>query len=308
MNVCRYIYCTNTFEDPLEICPVCGYPTHVAMLGDNNFLDQSIPKLPTGALVDMHQILPDEEKVMDSQLHMMDKLNIRRVLLQSVPSAVSSIWGNQKLLEIQNRFGHQFIASHFMDPRHPFARRRLHQYKQRGIRVIKLLPCLGYEPDHAKWDAFWATLEKLKLVAMVHTGFITARHKEEERQASVFLHSKFGRPILFDLLARKYPELQFILCHMGGAMWYEEAIQMVNQHDNVWGDISGFGLFALQRIVQNEIYVNWKKIVWGNDASPRLYPFNLRLVLHMLTQGDQQSMAPLLLHDNAIHFINRFLS
>lgn len=307
MKTCQYIYCKNTFSNDLSFCPICSYPVDTTKLNDFNFICDLIPGLSVDNIIDMHQIIPDKINMLDFQLKIMQQLKISKVLVQSVPSKVTSIWSNRKLLELQQSHCNQFIVSHFMDPRHPLACRRLRQYKQRGVKVIKLLPCLGYQPDESRWTKFWRTLEKLDLIAMIHTGFITARHKEEERKAGIYLHSKFCQPIFFDILARKYPNLQFILCHIGGAMWFEQAVQMINQHENVWGDISGFGIFALKRIVQNQIAVDWTKLFWGNDSSPFYYPFNLRLLLHYIETGGLHDILPLLLRDNAQKFIEKFL-
>jgi|GEM_PF-1299511 len=308
MKICSYTYCKQPFKESLARCPTCGYPTDDSNIDNTQVALEQSPKLPVVSIIDMHQIIPNREGTLDAQLKMMEGLGIERSLLQSVPTKVTSIWSNRRLLEVQKAHPDKFIVSHFMDPRHPLARKRLKQYRERGVRIIKLLPCLGYQPDASRWDRFWKTLEELGLIAMVHTGFITARHKEEERRAGVYLHSKYGRPIFFDILARKYPGIPFILCHMGGSMWTHEAVEMVNQHDNVWGDISGSGIGALKRILQERMTVDWNKLFWGNDSSPYAYPYNLNLLLHFLGEGNRMEQTSPLLHDNAQRFIADFLS
>ena len=91
-------------------------------------------------------------------------------------------------------------------------------------------------------------------------------------------------------------------------MWTHEAVEMVNQHDNVWGDISGSGAGALKRILQERMTVDWNKLFWGNDSSPYAYPYNLKLLLHFLGEGNRIEQASPLLHDNAQRFIAEFLS
>ena len=305
---CSYIYCRNSFRDSLKQCPVCGYPVKKE---DGQSVEAALkraPKIPVSSIIDMHQIIYNREGILDAQRAIMASLNIELALLQSVPTKVSSICSNRQLLEIKRSYPDQFIISHFMDPHHPIARKRLKQYRERGVRIIKLLPCFGYQPDARRWDRFFKTIASQGQIAMVHTGFITARHKAEERRAGVFLHSKFGRPVYFDILARKYPEIQFILCHMGGSIWTREAVEMVNQHENVWGDISGSGLPALGRIVREQIAVDWTKLFWGNDSSPFMYPYNLKLLLHYVSKSGRTDLARLLLYDNARQFINKFLS
>jgi predicted TIM-barrel fold metal-dependent hydrolase len=195
-----------------------------------------------------------------------------------------------------------------MDPRHPRARRRLKQYRERGVRVIKLLPCLGYQPDAPKWRRFFRTMEDEGHVVMVHTGFITARHKREERRAGVYLNSRYGRPVYFDELARRHPGIQFILCHMGGALWMREAVEMVNQHENVWGDVSGSGIAALRQVGREKLTVKWEKLFWGNDSAASAYPYNLHLLMHTLRETGLTGMAPGLLRQNGKKFIETYLS
>lgn len=266
-----------------------------------------MPKLPVQRIVDMHQILPSGEGMAEAQNAMMDALSIEKALLQSVPSKVAGILGNRPLLEFAGRHEGRFIVSHFMDPRHPRARLRLRQYKERGVRVIKLLPCFGYQPDAARWRRFFGTMESLGQIAMVHTGFITARHKDQERASGVFLNSSFGRPIYFDEPARRFPGIQFILCHMGGALWTAEAVEMVSQHENVWGDISGSGIAALRAICRDRLAVRWEKLFWGNDSPAWAYPYNLNLLLSTLRQNSLEEKASGLLYENGHSFIQRFL-
>ncbi|NQT26512.1 amidohydrolase family protein [candidate division KSB1 bacterium] len=308
MRTCQYIYCRNSFDGSLAVCPVCGYPVDDSNVNTLDFALKNAPKLPVESVIDMHQIIPNREGMFDAQIQMMHGIGVEKALLQSVPTKVTSIWSNRQLLEIQKAHPEQFIISHFMDPRHPLARKRLRQYRERGVRFIKLLPCLGYQPDDKRWDRFFKTMESFGLIAMIHTGFITARHKDEERRAGVFLHSKYGRPIFFDILARKYPGIQFILCHMGGSIWTREAVEMVNQHENVWGDVSGSGLQALKRIVREDINVDWSKLFWGNDSSPFMYPYNLNLLIHYLSEIKKPDLPRQLLHNNSYQFISKHIT
>ena len=302
MRRCPYPYCQEPLADGAAQCPVCGQ----RLDGSSVSLDQAmaeLPRLPVDRVIDMHQILIAKEGMLEAQLAMMKAVGIDRALLQSVPSKVRSMLSNRQLAEVGKSHPEAFIVSHFMDPRYPLALRRLRQYRERGVRVIKLLPCFGYRPDAPRFRKFFGTLERLGLHVMVHTGFITARHKDEERRAGIYLNSEYGRPIFFDELARRYPGIQFILCHMGGSIWTHEAVEMVAQHDNVWGDLSGSGAKALRRMVTERMPVAWEKLFWGNDSSPLAYGQNLRIFLHLLELGGLSNLAPALLHDNAHNFL-----
>jgi hypothetical protein len=199
------------------------------------------------------------------------------------------------------------MISQFMDPRHPFAKRKIKAYAKQGCSVIKLLPCLGYYPDDKKFSSFWAVMEELGLVAMVHTGFITARHKAEEKKHNTYLHSMYCDPLHFDIICRKFPGLAVILCHTGSNIWYESACQLISQHEHVWGDLSGFGNAALSRILQLDIPVNLSKIFWGNDSHPKFYYTNLNILCSLLHAHQAAHLASPLLYNNAVAFIKKYM-
>jgi predicted TIM-barrel fold metal-dependent hydrolase len=306
--VCGYVYCRAVQDAGSDRCPVCGFPRDPQRLREPDFLlSQEVAGLPP-ALMDMHQILPATEGVAALQLLAMERLGIERALLQSAPDQARSLWGNDKILALARQHPERFWASHFLDPRQPGAAARLAEVAAEGTRVVKLLPPAGFAPDDPAFDGFWAAMQELGLVAMVHTGFITARHKEEEARAGVFLSSRWANPLFLDLPARKFPRLTFILCHLGGGLWYEEAAHMVTHHGNVWGDVSGFGLEALKRLLALRSPVDWGKVFWGNDSPPFAYPFNLRLHLAALREAGAEGLAAALLCDNGRRFAGAVLA
>jgi predicted TIM-barrel fold metal-dependent hydrolase len=308
MSFCPYVYCRSPLEAGRSDCGVCGHPGDDAELMHPAFLAQArVEGLPE-TLLDMHQILPAREGMLEVQLLAMQRFGIARALLQSAPDQAHSLYGNQKLLELASQRPETFWISQFLDPRMPDAISILDRLAAEGVRVVKLLPPAGFRLDDPAHDPFLRRMEELGLVAMVHTGFITARHKQEEARAGAFLSSVHASPLSLDQPARKFPRLTFILCHLGGAVWHEQGAQMVTQHDNVWGDVSGFGLFALQRLLRNRAAVDWGKVFWGNDSAPFAYPLNLRLLLACLSREGAESLGPGLLFENGRRFADRFLT
>jgi predicted TIM-barrel fold metal-dependent hydrolase len=308
MAVCSYIYCRSPLEEGRPECRVCGHPGDDDALAHPRFLAECrIQGLPE-RILDMHQILPAREGMLEAQLLAMGSLGIGRALLQSAPDQATSLYGNSKLVELAEREPALFWISQFVDPRMPRAVAELERIAAAGIRVVKLLPPAGFRLDDAAHEPFLRRMEELALVAMVHTGFITARHKQEEARAGIFMSSLHADPLTLDRPARQFPRLTFILCHLGGAVWHEGAAQMVTQHDNVWGDVSGFGVVALQRLLQARAAVDWGKVFWGNDSPPFAYPLNLRLLLHSLHRNGAESLAPRLLFENGQRFADSFLA
>lgn len=307
MAVCDYVYCRAAFDDGEEACPRCGYPRDRRRLHDPAFLMSArVDGLPP-ALLDMHQILPALDGIEELQLAAMDRFAVTSALLQSVPPQASSLLGNEQLLDLARRHGDRFWASQFIDPRMPQAAAAVASFADAGVKVVKLLPPAGFRPDDPAFDPVWETMQSRGLVAMAHTGFITARHKQEEARAGAFMSSRFANPLYWDMPARKFPDLTIILCHLGGAIWHEAGAQMVTQHDNVWGDVSGFGVFALARLLRSGAALDWTKVFWGNDAPAFVYPMNLRLHLAVLRDAGAEALAPGLFHDHGRRFADRFL-
>lgn len=308
MSFCTYVYCRSPLPEDSPGCSVCGHPRDPALLRDPRFLESTPVKGLPPAILDMHQIVPRAPGVLEFQLQAMDVFGISRALLQSVPDEAASLCGNEDLLDLAATHPGKFWASHYVDPRRPDVLATLERLADRDVRVVKLLPPAGYRPDDPDLDSFWLAMQELGLVAMVHTGFISARHKQEEARAGVYMSSTFANPLFLDRPARLAPEMPFLLCHLGGAIWPEEAAQMVTQHDNVWGDVSGFGVFALQRLLAKGARLDWSKVFWGNDSPPFAYPLNLRLHLAALDQAGAQELAEKLLFDNGNRFAERFLA
>ena len=307
MHTCEYVYCRSRFADGAT-CPRCGFPRDRARLRDPAFLAAAeVEGLPP-RILDMHQILPAADGVVEMQLAAMKLFGVERALLQSVPPQATSLLGDDALRDLAERHGDRFWASQFADPRMPRGTDVLERIAAAGVKVVKLLPPAGYRPDDPAFDPFWATMETLGLVAMAHTGFITARHKQEEAKAGAFMSSRFAHPLYWDRPARRFPALTIILCHAGGALWSAAAAEMVTQHDNVWGDLSGSGVFALERLLRGRGAVDWTKLFWGNDSPPFAYPMNLRLFLAALRDAGAEDLGPLLLHDNARELAERFLA
>ncbi len=302
MRQCAYVYC-RAFVGDSGPCSVCGHPEDPLQLRDPAFFlgaMASVQGLPK-RMLDMHQILPAYPNIERYQLMAMDQLGIERALLQSAPAQATSLQGNAGLANVATEHPHRFWASQFTDPQLDTALDDLQRFADAGFRVVKLLPVTGWAADDPKLEPFWAAMQDLGLTAMVHTGFFTARHKEEEAAADAYMNSRFADPLHFDKPCRQFPELRVILCHTGGALWFERGAQMVTQHEHVWGDVSGFGIFALQRLLRG-VAVDWSKLFWGNDSPPYAYPLNLRLLLSALDNAGANQLVGPLLHDNGARF------
>lgn len=310
MSRCAYIYCKAPLPDGADRCPRCGHPLDEARLRTQTFLIEAamaVPERPAG-IVDMHQIIPAHPKAAGAQNLVMDGLGIERAVLQSVPPEATSLQGNAELAALQAGDPDRYRASWYIDPREPDALAELEAAEAAGVRIIKLLPVVGYRLDDDRLLDFWRGVQAGGFTLLVHTGFITARHKAEEHAAGKWFNARYGDPLQLDHPARRFDDVPIIVAHSGGAIFHEAGAQLVTQHDNLFGDLSGMGIFALQRWLTLGTVVDWAKVFWGNDSPFFHYPSNLRILLDVLRQHDAMDLAPGLLRDHGAAFWARHLA
>ena len=167
MTRCEYTYCRAPLPDGAATCGVCGFPRDRSRLTDLAFLASVAVEDKPSTIIDMHQILPAVDGVLEMQLAAMQGFGISRVLLQSAPPQATSLWGNEQLLALAREQGERFWASQFVDPRMPGAVEALEAFAGAGAKVVKLLTVAGYRADDPAFDEFWGAMERLGLVAMV---------------------------------------------------------------------------------------------------------------------------------------------
>ena len=307
MKHCTYFYCRSLLGPDNAACRHCGHPADEAMASDPAYLVALRRQVRVERIIDMHQILRSDVGELERQLETMQRLGVEKALLQSAPREFTGLLGNGRLEFVAREYRDRFWASYYVDPHAPTALDDLQFCTSNGIRVVKLVPSAGFAANDPALHPFWAAMEERQLVAMVHTGFVTARHKGVERRLGRFMDAQLSHPFLFDQPARRYPALQIILCHLGGISWYKEAAQMVSEHANVWGDTSAFGAFALRRCLAEQVPLALDKVFWGNDSSASAYLYNLRLLISALEANGLEAAAEALLYDNAKAFADRYL-
>jgi hypothetical protein len=97
------------------------------------------------------------------------------------------------------------------------------------IRAIKLYP--GYQHfiiADASVEPVLSWAESHKVPVFIHQGD-TADPKALVR---------YSRPIFLDEVAVRWPNVRFVLCHLGNP-WIDEGCEVIYKNANVWGDTSG---------------------------------------------------------------------
>jgi uncharacterized protein len=94
---------------------------------------------------------------------------------------------------------------------------------------LKLFP--GYEafyPHEARLAPLYELAHRRHLPVLIHQGDTLDRHGR----------IKYARPIEVDEVAVRYPDVTFVLCHLGNP-WIDEAAELVYKNQNVYTDVSG---------------------------------------------------------------------
>jgi predicted TIM-barrel fold metal-dependent hydrolase len=145
-----------------------------------------------------------------------------------------------------------------VDPHDPGAVAELEGFRDLGLRGCKLCPIYqDVDPLSAEFLAVCAALERLELPMLIHQGTTFSR-------AGSLLQAN---PALLDVIALRHPRLTMVIAHMGHP-WFDEAIQVVRRHPNVYADVSA--LVSRRWLLYNALvaaaeYGVTHKLIFGTD-------------------------------------------
>jgi predicted TIM-barrel fold metal-dependent hydrolase len=169
----------------------------------------------------------------------------------------------------------------------------------RDKRIIGLKLYPGYEPFYvhdARLRVVYELAGEFQVPVMIHTGdTFDPRGK-----------IKYSHPIEVDEVAVDYPDVTFVICHLGNP-WVTDAMEVIYKNENVVGDISGFTLkhfeerferFMLDQVREVVTYAgNPHSILYGTDWPISGMQSYLRFV-EKLDLSDEERK--LVLYENAV--------
>lgn len=134
------------------------------------------------------------------------------------------------------------------------------------VRGIKLYP--GYEPyaiNDRSLEAVFQLAARHQIPVMIHTG------DTYSKTAKV----RYAHPLLVDDVAVDYPDVNFVLCHLGSP-WFNDAAEVLYKNDNVYGDLSGlvlgefsneFERFIVRRVKEMILHMGnpGRQLLFGSD-------------------------------------------
>jgi predicted TIM-barrel fold metal-dependent hydrolase len=142
----------------------------------------------------------------------------------------------------------------------------LREYLREGsVRGLKIYP--GYEPFYPADETLrpaYQLAREFKVPVMIHSGDTFTPHGKV----------KYAHPLHVDDVAVDYPDVNFIICHIGSP-WFRDCMEVVYKNRNVYTDISGLVLgdfsdrfeeFMQKQIQEMLLYgVEPDKVLYGTD-------------------------------------------
>jgi predicted TIM-barrel fold metal-dependent hydrolase len=144
---------------------------------------------------------------------------------------------------------------------------RVHDGKVAGI---KLYP--GYEPyaiNDPSLESVFQMAAKHRFPVMIHTGDTYSRAAK----------LRYAHPLLVDDLAVDYPDVTFVMCHVGNP-WFRDAAQVLYKNDNVYADISGLTLGQFSSDFEKYVLQQLREMIWymGDPSRQLMYGSDWPLV------------------------------
>lgn len=186
----------------------------------------------------------------EGMLESMDALGIDIAFVAAHASiGPDYIYGNDMVIKAAQKYPDRFLGYVTINPHYPddIINELERCFKAPGIKGIKLHPACHEVPiDYPAYTPVYEYANKHKHLILIHVWGI-------------------GQVKIIDNLAGQYPDIRFLMGHSGGdVLAMEEAIRVINRHDNVYGDI------ALS--IVREGNVEWlvdeigsKKLIYASD-------------------------------------------
>ncbi len=134
------------------------------------------------------------------------------------------------------------------------------------VKGIKLYPGYDLYPiNDPSLESVFRIAAKHDVPVMIHTGDTYSAHAKV----------RHAHPLLVDDVAVDFPEVRFVICHLGNP-WFQDCAQVLYKNDNVYADISGLTLgdfeyeferYVMQRVRDMIVYMGepGRQLLFGTD-------------------------------------------
>lgn len=139
------------------------------------------------------------------------------------------------------------------------------------VKGVKLYP--GYDHyaiNDPSLESVFRIAAKYDVPVMIHTG------DTYSKTAKV----RMAHPLLVDDIAVDYPDVRFVMCHLGNP-WFQDAAEVLYKNDNVFADISGLTLGEFTYEFERYVAMRLKDMItyMGDPGKQLMYGSDWPLVL-----------------------------
>ena len=138
------------------------------------------------------------------------------------------------------------------------------------VKGIKLYPGYDHYPiNDPSLESVFRIAAKYSVPVLIHTGDTYAK------TAKV----RMAHPLLVDDIAVDYPDVKFVMCHLGNP-WFQDAAEVLYKNDNVYADISGLTLGEFSYEFERYVAMRLKEMIsyMGDPGRQLLYGSDWPLV------------------------------
>ncbi len=164
----------------------------------------------------------------------MDRWGIEKTVVMPIDFGLGSgddtHWDEaEALAEVCRKNASRLIPFFACDPRRKDALDLLDRaVRDLGMKGVKLHPLAGFAVDDR--DAcypFYAKCSELEIPVLGHCRPVGAAARDD-----------LARPERYGRVAKDFPELKICLGHLGGGPWSDDALRVIEQNANAFGDVS----------------------------------------------------------------------
>jgi len=257
-------------------------------------------------IIDFHNHLCLPDVTGEKLIAEMDRNEVERTLVLGVTRKYQNhIGNNEAVKDLLAAYPDRIIGGFEVNPLQiPEALELIGRYSDKGFRVVKMYPLLGFYPDDERVFPVYEEIAGRGLMVLYHMGGASTGLLGGDLEQPVNISGKYGRPRFVDALGFRFPETVFIMAHMGGGADYVEATMMIANHKNIFVDCSCTsyrpvfkGLKAREEYLVRP--VNFQKILWGLDATPERYESRIRETQELMTELGWEKHIPDVFYNNA---------
>jgi hypothetical protein len=165
---------------------------------------------------------------------------------------------NDAIANYVARYPDKFIGFMSVDPHQEGAINEVDRCaRELGLRGIKMSPVYqDYHPHDERARDVHRRAQELGLPILTHAAF----------HSIAGTRMAWANPLLYDEVAREFPDLKIILAHIG-LPWFDDAMVMVRKHANVFADVSpAFHRHWLYRaLLTFQEFAVMDKLLFGSD-------------------------------------------